>query len=173
MLRNLSLITIVMLFFTLITGCMAYSNRNTKQINTFKKELEAAHKGIKKLEIKYSVPSLYFTYSFKKTNEDEMFDIFYKTKELILNEDFQIDFFEKFFNTYFKEAKELAKKPYPSVFINFDLNNDGEYEYQFESMYYKQPYNSGGKNEFDGYKTWTYWDFKSDSKPVPEMDGKR
>jgi hypothetical protein len=162
-----------MLFFTLITGCMVYNNLNTKQINTFKKELKAAHKGIKKLEIKYSVPSLYFIYSFKKTTEDEMFDIFYKTKELILNEDFQKDFFEKFFNTYFKEDKDSDEKPYPSVSIDFDLNNDGEYEYQFESMYYKHPYNSGGKNEIDGYKTWAYWDFKSESKPVPEKEEKK
>lgn len=168
--RKLSLIALVMLFFTLVTGCMTYRNLNTKQVNTFEKEIKAAHKEIKKLEIKYSAPSLYFIYFFKKTSEDEMFDVFYKTKELILNEDFQEDFFEKFFNTYFKENKELAEKPYPSIFIDFDLNNDGKYEYQFESMYHKQPYNSGEKNEIDGYKTWTYWDFKSDSKPVLERD---
>lgn len=149
---------------------MVYNNLNTKQINTFKDEIKASHKEIKKLEIKYSVPSLYFNYTFKKTNEDEMFNTFYKTKELIQNEAFQKYFFEKFFNTYFKEEKDIDNRPYPSIYINYDFNNDGEYEYQFESLYYKQPYNSGRKNEIDGYKTWTYWDFKSESKPVPEKE---
>lgn len=157
-----------MVFLMLITGCMTYHNLNTKQVNTFKKELKADYKGIRKLEIKYSVPSLYFVYTLKTATEDEMFDIFYKTKELIQNEDFQKDFFKKYFSNYFKEEADLDVKSYPEIYINFDLNNDDKYEYQFESTYYKQSNNSDGENEIDGYKTWTYWDFKSESKPVPE-----
>ena len=167
MFKKLSILAIVMLFFSATAGCMVYHNLNTKQIDTFKEELKAAHIGMKRLDIKYSVPSLYFDYSFKKANENEMFDVFYKTKDLILNEDFQEDFFGKFFNNYFKEYKDSKEKPYPSIFINFDLNNDGKYEYQFDSMYYKQPYNSNKRNEIDGYETWSYWDFNSEPKLVP------
>jgi len=145
---------------------MVYHNLNTEQTNKFKKEIRTNYKRIKNLEIKYSIPSICFNYSFEKTSEDEMFDIFYETKNLIQNEDFQKDFFKKFFKTYFK--KESDQKIYPKAYVQFDFNNDGEYEYQFYSMYYKQSYNSGEENEIDGYKTWTYWDFKNEPKPVPE-----
>jgi len=101
-----------------------------------------------------------------------MFDVFYKTKELVLDEKFQEEFFEEYFSTYPRDEQVTADENYPSIFVDFDLNNDGEYDYQFHSMYYKQPYKSGEKNEIDGYKTWTYWDFKSDSKPVPDKNEK-
>lgn len=40
-----------MLILTITTGCMTYTNLNAKQVNTFKKEIKAAYKGVKKIEI--------------------------------------------------------------------------------------------------------------------------
>lgn len=170
--KTFTLGIISLLIFTLFIGCTTYLNLNLKQVNTFKKELMTSHKNIKKLKVRYSTPSLTFDYTLENSNEEEVFDIFHKTKELILDEDFQEDFFEKFFNTYFKEEKEIAEYHYPSMYINFDLNNDSKYEYQFHAQYYRCFRNEGVegvKKEFDGYKTWIYLRVpEHTTKHVPE-----
>lgn len=52
----------IMLILTATSGCMTYTNLNTKQVDTFKEEIKTAYKGLKKISIKYSEPSLYFEY---------------------------------------------------------------------------------------------------------------
>lgn len=125
------------------------------------------YKNINKITIQYSPGALEFNYKFKKVpKESEMFDVFYRTKELILTEKFQNEFFKKFFSTY---TTGNEKKYYPNAFVNFDLNNDGKDEYQFESQYNERIDSSDSENEAEGYITWTYWDFKSEGKLVPEQ----
>lgn len=147
-----------------ISACLYVNNSSFIQIDKFKKDISAEYKQIKIVDFEFTVPCFQFSYSFlDKTTEEEVFGIFDKTKTFIQSADFQTDFFKEYFKKYFTE-----QKIYPSAKICFDLNSDGKYEYVFDSMYYKQPYNSAANNEIDGYKTWDYSHLNSESKPVPE-----
>ncbi|MBZ4647703.1 MAG: hypothetical protein JG777_3192 [Clostridia bacterium] len=163
---KLFLIILLLIYFT---ACTAYSSLNIPQITEFKKNITSEYEEINSLKVQYSVSCLSFIYSFKKEiSEKQMFHIFYKTKELILKEDFQEEFFKQFFKKYYNNTGE--QKIYPNVSITFYLQNDEKDIYQFESLYYKEPYNSARENEIDGYKTWTYWNFNENrGKPVPKQ----
>ncbi|MFZ5987834.1 MAG: hypothetical protein ACOYWZ_12010 [Bacillota bacterium] len=155
--KKLLIISYFVFVTALFSACYSTSvNIKTEETNNFKKNIMTKYKIINSLVIRYSSASLQFNYKFsKKPTENEMFDIFRETKGILIEKKVQDSIFE-----------DLEFEIYPDAYVQFDVDSDDKFDYQFYSLYYKKPYRSDRENEIDGYKTWYWWDFKNEGRRV-------
>lgn len=128
--------------------------------------MQAKHHQIDQLQVEMASRSIEFNYTMKQKVEDaEVQAIFQKTRELILSPDFQKDAIE---GSYF-EMYSKKDRMYPQMIVRFDFDGNGEFDCMYESSYYQTSDLSTEemRNLVDGYKTWTYWDYKNDPVPIP------
>ncbi len=112
-------------------GCTGrtFHQLNTASIRTFKTEMLNNFINIRTVTFEFANSQLNINYEFsQKTSKDEVLQIFYDTKKLLLSEEFKNEFFKK----YFKKYKNHMY--YPKVTIYFTINP--EQDIRFESAYY-------------------------------------
>jgi Tfp pilus assembly protein PilP len=117
----------------LLSGCMTYKTVKTEQLTDFKQKVRSEHKEITDLKIQMSPPKVEFKYYLdRETDKEADEDIFVKTKELVLSQDFQKTAIEEF---YFKNYSEVDRR-YPDILIRFYGTQQDKADYQYTSSYY-------------------------------------
>lgn len=157
MIRKMILSISIFLLFTI--GCTTSINVETEQLTDFKKRIRTEYKEISNLNIQMVPTRIAFNYYLKK-NTDRMVseNIFKRTKELILTEEFKQSAIEM---TYFKHYAEGDEQPYPDIIIRFHSNHKDQADYEYISSYYGPGVE--GVNDLDRsidrYQTWYFDDY--------------
>ncbi len=149
MILLLAMVLVVMFF----SGCtvVRWAKYNSTEVQEFKKQLLSEHNNVKNITIKYYVPTVQIAFDVEKDiTEEEILEIFYKTKTLLTDEIFQSKFFEAFFSQY----TEVDSNVYPEASVVFYVKGNTDTKYEFRSFYYKN--RDSVAKDIDGYNTWYY-----------------
>ncbi len=147
--------------FLFLSGCMTYKPLNTQQVDQFRKMITSEHTQIEILTVRYATPTVEFDYLLKgEISQEEMLDIFYKTKEVILSKVFQKDVID---GIYYKKTYD-SERYYPTMSIRFNIKDKEcpyNFPYIFESKYYTyvttgDPSNPTTSKILNGYNTWSW-----------------
>lgn len=147
----------------LLSGCMTHKNVQTEQLTDFKKTIRTEHKDITDLKIQMAPTQVEFNYYLDRgTDKEADKDIFLKTKELILSQDFQNTAIEE---SYFKNYSKDDHR-YPDIHIRFFGTQKDKADYEYTSSYYGPGVEGAKDRPIDGYKSWYFDDFKTKAVPV-------
>lgn len=154
-----------MTFISILVSCTTYLNLNNPEIKKFKEDISSEFNSIANLKVKHSPASIEFTYYFRKDiNEKEIFDIFYKTRDLVESKKFRDGYFKE--KTIMKEQPNGTDVVIPNIYISFNINNDNKEEIRFCSLEKMKPSSKFEQSDKTQSLGWYYVDGKGHSKPV-------
>ncbi|TXK72386.1 hypothetical protein [Paenibacillus sp. N3.4] len=160
-LKNKALMIFMPIVLICLFGCTTHTKVETSQTSEFEKDLRSQYKEIKKIIIQYAPTQIQIIYYMENVKDDtESERIFRQTKALIQSKKFQDEVIQ---GSYFKKYPQADDWEYPHISVNFDVNNDGEFDFEYSSLNNKQENNQ----ENVQYAVWYYWDYKSTPVPLP------
>lgn len=138
-------------------GCMTYKPVKTDQIAEFQRKLRSEHEEITGVQVRMAPTRLEFYVTLnREADQSKDAGIVEQTRELIRTPQFQREVIEELYFSRFSKKDRF----YPQVAIRFAGDRKGEADCEYLASYYG-PGTDGTKDRpVDGYRTWSYYDYR-------------
>jgi hypothetical protein len=140
--------TIVVIVLIVVAGCTPASEISSDQVKAFVKDMKNLQSSVKDVDVQFRPTQIEIIYILKEDiNEADRFELFANARDLVNSEEFEQEVIQGEYHEKYKSGGN------PDIAIVFDVNDDGEYDAQYTSIY-----QAGDLNTTDdsSYSEWYY-----------------
>jgi hypothetical protein len=139
---------IVFIFLVVVAGCTPSTKISSDQVKAFVKEVNNTNSFVKHVDVKFRPTQIEIIYTLNENiDEVDRLELFTNARELVNSKDFEQEVIQGQF------LKKYDAGGYPNITILFDMNDDGEYDVQYTSIYQEDELNTANESL---YSMWYY-----------------
>jgi outer membrane receptor for ferric coprogen and ferric-rhodotorulic acid len=140
--------TLLLIVLIVVAGCTPATKISNDQVKAFKNDMKNSQESLKDLDVQFRPTEIQIIYTLKENiDEADRLELFTNARELVNSVEFDQEVIQGQFSEKYKSSG------YPNIAILFDVNDDGEYDVEYTSIYQADELNT--TNELS-YPEWYY-----------------